>query len=81
MCGKRPADGSLAASCEDLPRAARLVREIVEIVEGAATLSAAQLCARDGAREAVVPLLAAREHEQVLALRIRVPFLRRGEVE
>jgi hypothetical protein len=72
-------DPALAAAGEDRPLPVRARREVVEIVDRAALLAAAQLRTGDDAGESVVPLYAAGEYEQMLPGRIGDAALRRGE--
>ena len=76
---ERLAHGALAASGQDQPVTARLFGELLEVVHGPTLLPTAQLPARDGRRQPVVPLLLAGEHEQVTALGIGHAVLRTGE--
>ncbi len=71
----------LAASGEDRPVTVGGGGELVEVVDGAPLLGAAQLRLGDGGREPVVALEPPRQHEQMSALRIGLPVLRTGEPE
>ena len=77
--GERLPDGALAASGQHLPVPAGPVGEVMQVVHRAPLLTPRQLRVRDGGGESVVALLAAREHQQVRAVRIGFAVLRTGQ--
>ena len=79
--GQRLANQTLATAGEDVPVAAPLLGQLLEVVERSTFLVAAQLRLGDRPGQPVVSLDAAGEHEQVAALGVGDPLLRGRETE
>ena len=78
---QRLPDRALAAAGQHQPVAAAALGQLVEVVDRAALLVAAQLGVGDRRGQPVVALDAARQHQQVAALGVGHAVLRAGEPE